>query len=145
MEVQAQFREGVEGRGGRKGLEPVGEGPGKGRQGVLLAFRQSATEVPGIVPSARPFTTAQAPGDCLVFVVTIPSGVGSDSFSLLASVHRGTLLIFTRGFSKDHRQIPYRERREEQTVIRSATCLHVGAGRALRLAQPQSKQTILPL
>lgn len=65
-------------------------------------------------------------------MVTIPSesrsGAGSDSFSLLANVHTGTLLIFTQGFSKDHKQIPDREGRGEQAGIRSATCLHVGAG-----------------
>lgn len=75
----------------------------------MPAFRQPGTRRSLDLPQLHLPGSLLLPRRPLVFVVTIPSesrsGAGSDSFSLLANVHRGTLLIFTQGFSKDYKQI----------------------------------------
>lgn len=109
----------------------------------MPAFRQPGTRRSLDLPQLQLPGPLPLPRRPLVFVVTIPSesrsGAGSDSFSLLANVHRGTLLIFTPGFSKDYKQITDSEEKGEQAVIGSATCLHVGTGTRERPTWPSPR------
>lgn len=106
----------------------------------VSAFRQPGTEVTGTAsaPSARPFTTAQAT-HCF-HGHNSRSRAESDSVPLLANVHKGTLLIFTRGLLQGP-QAENTDRKEGKSLHQACHLQSHGA----HLAQSQSKQKVHPL